>query len=141
MTLQSTFNRLLLGCLTLTLCASALAFAFNAQDTTLGRAYYDGQSELMAQVLGHDEPLPPAAARCINCHEGSNAPGPELDARLLLQPTARRGGPPSRYDEASFCRAVSEGVDAAWVQLPREMPRYALGATECRALWAYLSQR
>ncbi len=102
LTLRSTFNRLLLGCLTLTLCAGALAYAVNAQDAALGRAYFDGNQQLRAQILGHDEDLPAEAARCINCHEGSSAVGPALDARLLLQPAARRGGPPSRYDETSF---------------------------------------
>ena len=140
MKLQSALNRLLLGGIGLVLCGGALAYAMHAQEAALGRALYDGQHDLNAQLQGHDEPLPPLAARCINCHEGAGALAPRLDARHLLQPQARRGGPPSRYDEDSFCRLLRDGIDPAWVQLPREMPRYDIQAMDCRALWAYLTQ-
>ncbi|MBL8330295.1 MAG: hypothetical protein JNJ71_15755 [Rubrivivax sp.] len=141
LTLRSAPNRLLLGGVIMALCGGALAFAMSAEDAALGRALYDGQRALPAQLRGHDEALPAHAARCINCHEGSSAIAPALSARSLLQPQARRGGPPSHYDEASFCRLLRDGVDPAWVLLPREMPRYEIPAQDCRALWSYLLQR
>ena len=52
----------------------------------------------------------------------------------------RRNGPPSRFDEASFCRLLRTGVDPADIVVPRAMPRYAIDDTDCRALWAYLSR-
>jgi hypothetical protein len=134
-------GRLLPVSLVLALCASAVALAISAQHASLGRSYYDGTRTLSARIAGHDDLLPPSAVGCINCHEGSTALGRALDGRRLLQAHARRGGPPSRYDESSFCRALNQGIDAAWVQLPREMPRYLLAQRECRALWAYLSAR
>jgi hypothetical protein len=106
-----------------------------------GRELFDGRRHLNAHTPGHAQALPAAATRCINCHEGAGAMGPQLSAASLTQPEARRGGPPSRYDESAFCRALREGTDAAWVQLHRAMPRYAIAEPECQALWAYLSTR
>lgn len=138
--LGSGFQRWLLGAVTVSLCGGALAYAMGAQVSSQGRAMYDGQKALSGQVIGHDDALPAAAARCINCHEGSTAIAPRLDASLLLKPQARRGGPPSRYDEAAFCRLLRDGLDPAFVQLPREMPRYAIETPDCNALWTYLTR-
>jgi hypothetical protein len=138
--LGSRFHRLLLGAVTVSLCGGALGYAMGAQVSTAGRALYDGQQALSAHVFGHDDPLPPLAARCINCHEGIGAIAPRLDAQLLLNPQARRGGPPSRYDEAAFCRLLRDGLDSAFVQLPREMPRYTIETPDCNALWTYLTR-
>lgn len=138
--LGSVFQRLLLGTVTVSLCGGAVACAMSAQLSSHGRALYDGQRALSAQVAGHDDPLPADAARCINCHEGSGAIAPALNARLLLKPQARRGGPPSLYDEAAFCRLLRDGLDPAFVQLPREMPRYAIETPDCNALWTYLTR-
>jgi hypothetical protein len=106
-----------------------------------GAELYDGRRALVARLRGHDEALPPAAARCINCHEGPQAIGPALDGQLLLQKQARRGGPPSRYDELSLCRLLREGTDPAHVMLPRAMPRYEIGDADCAALWSHLVRR
>lgn len=106
-----------------------------------GLALYLGQAPLPAQLRGHEEALPGHAARCSNCHEGAQPIGPRLDAAWLAQPQARRGGPPSRYDAASLCRLLREGIDPAKVLVSRAMPRYTLTDSDCAALWAHLLSR
>ena len=122
-----------------------------------GQALYEGSRPLTARLVGHEQDLPPQATRCVNCHSGSSAIAPALTPERLTRhlprrggpffrvPTEpgefRRGGPPSRYDEASFCRLLRSGVDPAWVLLPRAMPRYTLPDRECRELWLALSTR
>ncbi|MBK9136806.1 MAG: hypothetical protein IPM15_21265 [Betaproteobacteria bacterium] len=124
--------------------AGALAAAFGIGDLLVrreGAALYEGRQPLVAHVRGHEQPLPQAAARCTNCHEGAQAIGPRLDERTLAQPLPRRGGPPSRYDAAALCRLLREGIDPAAVLLPRAMPRYQIDARACDALWAHLRSR
>lgn len=117
-----------------------------AGDGRLGGALYAGGVPLQARLLGHTEPLPDEAARCSNCHGAAGARrdaarpfAPALNREHLLQPQRRRGGPPSRYDEHSFCRALRDGIDPAWVTLPRAMPRYRLDDAQCAALWSHLT--
>lgn len=109
-----------------------------------GSALWRGERPLVARIAGHTSPLPPQAARCINCHgqaeaTRSDAPIPVLTASHLRQATARRGGPSSRYDAATFCQVLRSGVDPAAVLLPRAMPRYEIGEADCTALWQYLT--
>lgn len=132
-------RRLLLG-LSAALCAAAAVWVFDASAAARGLALYGGRAALEARILGHADALPAEASRCVNCHAGQTTLGTPLDAAHLLRPLARRGGPPSRYDEATFCRVLREGIDPAWVQLPREMPRYTLSDEDCRALWWHLSR-
>jgi hypothetical protein len=139
MSLRSALNRLLLGGVTLALCGGALAYAMNAQDAVYGHALYVGEHELNGQLPDEAAPLPRDVARCINCHEGADDVAPALNARHLLQPQARRGGPPTRFDETRFCQLLREGVDPAGRELARDMPRYALAPGDCRALWTYLT--
>jgi hypothetical protein len=65
--------------------------------------------------------------------------GPVLSAQTLQTATPRRGGPASFYNQAAFCRVLQDGIDPAWVQLKRAMPRYRLSESECRGLWIYLT--
>ncbi|MFM2054002.1 MAG: hypothetical protein RL456_2039 [Pseudomonadota bacterium] len=112
-----------------------------------GRALWQGEWALTARLAGDAAVLPVQASRCVNCH-GEGATGPDAGARPapalhrahLLDGIARRGGPPSRYDEAAFCRLLRTGVDPAAVLLPRAMPRYELGDADCAALWAHLTR-
>lgn len=124
--------------------ASALLLALPAYAGGVGEALYCGSTALPAQLRGHSEPLPPAAARCANCHE-ADAKGqrfaPPLTGDSLTRPQARRGGPPSAYGEAEFCEALRTGIDPAQVLLRKAMPIYTLSAAECAELWGYLSQR
>lgn len=109
-----------------------------------GREAFTGQRPLVAVMPGHRQPLPATAARCSNCHAAPGLPaagsfGPRLNASHLLRDLPRRGGPPSRYDAASLCRALREGVDPAGVLLADAMPRYQLDELACRQLWTLLT--
>lgn len=135
--------------------------------TAAGRALFEGQTALQGQLTGHTRPLPAAAVRCSNCHRRESAPpagvaasdaaaaaasnassaaddaarsfGSWLGAEALQTAQPRRGGPPSRYDAASLCKLLREGIDPAWVVIDRAMPRYEIADAQCQALWAFLS--
>lgn len=112
----------------------------------LGQALFEGSPpqpdrQLAGRIAGHDRDLPPEAARCANCHTstpGTAGFGPALHAGTLVQALARRGGPPSTYEEASLCRLLREGIDPAWVMVNQAMPRYDATDAQCAALWAWL---
>jgi hypothetical protein len=116
-----------------------------------GRRLFHGEVPLRAAIVGHDERLPTDAARCANCHENAPTPragdaaletlGPALDRVSLTSLAPRRGGPPSSYDQRSFCRVLAEGIDPAHVMIPQTMPRYAMTNDECEALWTFLTAR
>ncbi len=143
-----------------TACASAAALAAvlvtpgtaasNDGAVQRGLQLYAGAAPLQGTITGHAAPLPPGAARCINCHalgtagpaRAASAPssfGPLLTRERLTQRIARRGGPPSAYDETNFCRLLRSGIDPAYVLIPRDMPRYTLADADCRSLWLYLN--
>jgi len=120
-----------------------------------GLQLFHGGVPLTARLLGHDEPLPPEAVRCENCHRlesdpsppeksgGTAAPlvetvGPKLGPSSLTTPVERRGGPASVYTAEAFCRLLRQGLDPAQVMIPQLMPRYTLSDAECNALWTYL---
>jgi len=128
----------------------ATAPAADAVAHDLGRRLFGGEAMLRGTITGHQNALPALASRCVNCHSASAVPAtasattnpsfaPALTRQRLTELTARRGGPPSRYDEASFCRLLRTGIDPAYVLIPRNMPRYELPDADCRALWVYLS--
>jgi hypothetical protein len=86
--------------------------------------------------------LPAWTTRCINCHtrtESAAAFAPSLTPGNLLNAKSRRGGPPSRYDLATFCRAVKDGIDPASVVLRKSMPHYQISDVECAALWRFVT--
>ena len=137
--------------------AASVGAAAQAADIERGRRLFNGELPLPGIVSGHTSALPLLASRCVNCHTPGSAPplatssgsasgasqasfGPALNARLLLQDVRRRGGPPSRYDEAAFCKLLSTGVDPAYIIIPISMPRYPLPPADCSALWAFLTQ-
>jgi len=128
-------------------------------DRARGAQLFAGRLPLSATLQGQVEALPVEASRCINCHAPpdsvsasasasvSGSPsdplrtfGSPLGAKALTDAVSRRGGPPSRYDEVSLCRAVRLGTDPAQVMLPRAMPRYVMTDADCRVLWAYLTE-
>ena len=115
-----------------------------AGDARRGAELFDGSLPLTARIAGHAERLPAEATRCINCHranrDGRDAIAPLLTRQHLLELVARRGGPPSQYDERTFCRVLRSGIDPAWVILPRVMPRYEVDEATCSALWAHLTE-
>lgn len=111
-----------------------------------GRALFVGTEPLTAKIRGHQSNLPPEVVRCETCHgDGARtaAPNqgapPRLDRSLLLRPLARRGGPPSSYDLASFCRMLRTGADPAYVLVARDMPTYDIDDAACAALWEFLT--
>ncbi len=123
------------------------------REAALGARAFDGRAPLEARIEGHLAALPGNAAACANCHLPSATPlgaagepraaaslGPILDRERLTERLARRGGPPSRFDERSFCRLLRTGEDPAGVILPRAMPRYEIDDADCRRLWRYLTR-
>lgn len=120
-----------------------------------GQRLFVGIEPMRGTISGHQSVLPPLASRCVNCHAPGSGTGkarpasapptntsfaPLLTPAYLTGPVARRGGPPSRYDEAAFCRALRTGIDPAYVIVSHSMPRYELSEAECRALWRHLTE-
>lgn len=143
-------------------CALLLSLAgCDGREAALGRALFVGEQPLVATVAGTADLLPPDASRCANCHvageaaaaadaagataaaesEATRTFGPPLTAATLRTSTSRRGGPPSRYDVASFCRLLRTGVDPAYVLIDTAMPRYRVDDAGCAALWRHLAGR
>jgi hypothetical protein len=124
-----------------------LLCAQTAAGNPRGHDLFSGAAPLRGSIIGHNNALPPQGARCINCHAvGSAAPaassasfGPLLTRRHLTGLVARRGGPPSRYDQRAFCRLLRQGLDPATVMIARAMPRYDISEADCQALWLLLS--
>jgi hypothetical protein len=120
-----------------------------------GKALFAGDVPLKARMVGHDTDLPSMAVRCSNCHSRQPVPsavatsptadlslprdtfGSSLSRLSLLDKRSRRGGPPSRYQEASFCRVLREGIDPASVMIAQTMPRYRVTDEECHQLWTF----
>jgi ABC-type branched-subunit amino acid transport system substrate-binding protein len=148
----------LAGCVALLLAAVASAaeprgIAGDAQQIELGRRLFhegrNAQGEPVRALLGASVvPLAGPAVACGNCHgadgrgrpEGGVVP-PDITWDELTKPyghqhpSGRRHGP---FDQRSFARAVTEGVDPDGGRIDAAMPRYALSASETAALWAYL---
>ena len=122
--------------------ASALADASAAT----GRRMFFGDASLQGAIVGHPEALPPRLAACANCHVGAAGGlgaasfGPRLDGPRLTEARGRRGGPPSAFSPASFCRMLRTGVDPASIVITRQMPRYALNDNQCLGLWHFLTE-
>ena len=116
-------------------------------DVERGRDLFSGREALGGKLRHHASGLPASVVACRNCHAAGSQPGPEgsraprIDRALLLVARARRGGPPSAYDEASFCVLLRSGVDPAHVLIAREMPVYAADDAQCRSLWRFSTEK
>ncbi len=124
-------------------------------DAAVGRALFEGRTELRGKIRGHSTVLPSHASRCSNCHLTAEPPasaasaasasrltqtfGPVLTPTQLTALRARRGAPPSRYDLPAFCTLLRTGVDPGKVVLARTMPLYELDDRSCQALWTHLT--
>lgn len=121
-------------------CAGVQAAA--AGDAQRGERIFTG-----AEALPQQGPivLPAPMAACAQCHARSGAArlevkrAPPLTAAWLLQARARRGGPPSAFDQASFCAALRSGIDPQSIVMRKSMPRFEISSAQCTALWTYLS--
>lgn len=141
---------------TIAMIAAALAASASAADDSaveLGRRiYHEGRTlrgEPVRALLGAaSSPMSGSAVACGNCHgadgrgrpEGAVLP-PDITWDELTKPyghqhaSGRRHGP---FDERSFARAVTEGVDPNGGRIDAAMPRYALSVSEVAALASYL---
>jgi ABC-type branched-subunit amino acid transport system substrate-binding protein len=118
-----------------------------------GRAVYlRGESpsgnEIKAAVGELD--LPASTVTCAGCHgargegktEGGVTAGSLVWSHLLksyghTHPTGRKHGP---FNESSFIRAVTGGVDPSGNELLAAMPRYRMSAEDMAAVIAYLKR-
>lgn len=124
----------------------------DVQPLDLGRRLFheglDARGEPVRALLSAAVPLTGPAVACANCHgadgrgrpEGGVLP-PDVTWDELTKPyghqhpSGRRHGP---FDERTFARALTEGLDPAGNRMDAAMPRYSLSASEIAALVTYL---
>jgi mono/diheme cytochrome c family protein len=136
------------------LAAFVFAAAAAAAEGEAGRRIYTealtpSGAPLRALVGIGRTPIAGAAVACRNCHgaDGRGRPEagvtpPQITWDELTKPYGRVRGSRKRgaFDERSFHRAVTEGLDPAGNVLDWAMPRYSLSAGEAAALVAYLKR-
>ena len=124
---------------------AAGAFTSPESSISTGRRMFLGESPLEGTIASHTELLPARTVACANCHLGvglasGGSFAPVLSQSGLTQPSGRRGGPPSEFALASFCRMLRTGVDPASILITRRMPRYTLSDDQCLDLWHFLME-
>ena len=123
------------------------------QQERRGRAIYlrgESASGRELKALVGEVDVPAATMTCAGCHgargegktEGGVTAGNLTWANLIkpyghTHPTGRKHGP---FDEASFVRAVSEGIDPAKNVMLAAMPHYQMSAEDMADLVAYLKR-
>jgi hypothetical protein len=133
--------------LALAAATAVLAGSTTASDGKRGEAMFLGKEPLVGAIRGHRSNLPPEVVRCRNCHNrgeqkaSPQASAPPIGRSLLLNLQRRRGGPPSSYDAASFCKLLRTGVDPAYILISRVMPVYVVDDAQCESLWEFLVER
>jgi hypothetical protein len=139
--------RLVAACVLLQ-AASAEACEKSGDDASAaGCRMFFGETPLQGTIAEHDRPLPPEVVACANCHSrdtrstSGEAFAPILSRSMLIEPRRRRGGPPSQFSAASFCRLLHTGVDPAYIVISRRMPRYVLDDEQCLHLWQYVLEQ
>jgi ABC-type branched-subunit amino acid transport system substrate-binding protein/cytochrome c553 len=116
------------------------------------RLYQRGESvdggEVTAVLAAQGVEIPATAMPCGSCHgrdgrgraEGGVVPA-DLRWQRLRAPAVRSDGKPrSAYDERSFVRAVTLGIDPDGTPLHPVMPRYRLRHGDAQDLLAYVQQ-
>jgi hypothetical protein len=117
-----------------------------ASGSHAGEGLFAGKEPLKATIRGHQSSLPLDVATCNGCHDVGNreaaaaTSAPRIDRSLLLEARERRGGPPSSYDVASFCKMLRTGIDPAYVLVARVMPTYEVSDAQCASLWRFLTE-
>jgi hypothetical protein len=125
----------------------ALLPDLSAASVQRGDALYQGKEPLHGRIRGHEDLLPPSAVTCANCHSAkstsrlSSKPAPQLNRAWFSEMRQRHGGPPSTYNQASFCKLLRTGIDPVFVLVDREMPIYDLDDSQCADLWDYLNAK
>lgn len=109
-----------------------------------GEAIFVGHEPIQGTIRGHRSSLPPDTVKCVNCHKAKDpqsppSPAPVLTRSLLFDKIPRRGGPPSSYDAASFCKMLRSGIDPAYILISRVMPVYDVDDAQCASLWGFLT--
>jgi ABC-type branched-subunit amino acid transport system substrate-binding protein len=123
------------------------------QQERRGRAIYlrgESPSGREIEALVGDLDVPAATLTCAGCHgargegktEGGVTAGDLTWANLTkpyghTHPTGRQHGP---FDEASFARAISQGLDPSENVLLAAMPRYRMSPADVADLLAYLKR-
>ncbi|QOZ83630.1 hypothetical protein DXT74_11435 [Chromobacterium sp. Rain0013] len=135
-----------LGGLACALALLGIPCAAGGEEAPAGGRLFYGQVALIGQLYVHNRPLGAEYVRCANCHRLQDQAraegrfGPDLGAKFLTEPSARRGGPERAYTEQSFCEMLRTGKDPTAILISTDMPRYRLSAAECRALWLFLQE-
>jgi hypothetical protein len=145
---MTVFSRRILCVGPILVCALVAISGCHDPEQARGRKLFVGDLPLAGRIAGHSEILPEIATRCVNCHTvngaaastPTNAFGTGLSAASLQSSMPRRGGPPSRFDQATMCRLLRTGIDPASIIVPRSMPLYDATDEECHALWSYLTR-
>jgi ABC-type branched-subunit amino acid transport system substrate-binding protein len=114
-----------------------------------GKAIYlRGESrsggDITAKIAGMD--VPASTLTCAGCHgvrgegktEGGVTAGNLRWSHLLEPHTHPTGRRHAAFDQASFARAVSDGVDPAGNELAVAMPRFQMSSEDMADLVAYL---
>jgi len=114
--------------------------------------FFDGlrasAEPLTANVGAASVPVPATALPCAGCHGRDGLGRPEGGVRptnITWQNLAKEYGGATElgrrwqgYDEDSFLRAVSAGIDSAGNKLDSSMPRYNISRRDARDLITYL---
>ncbi len=150
--------RAFVGLAAAVLCAAAQSASGSpeplASDERAGRRLYlqgvtPSGEPLRALVGAGNMPLSGAAVACGNCHgaDGRGRPEagvvpPDITWAELTKPYGHTHGHRKHgaFGQASFARAVNEGLDPQGNRLDAAMPRYALSRSELAALTAYLER-
>jgi hypothetical protein len=133
----------------LTVAALAASLAARADQSCdpndTGCLIFSGQRAIPAHLRDDDRALPAWTTRCVNCHTATGSPStafaPPLTHDSLLLAASRRGGPPTAYDQASFCSVLRGGIDPAHVLLRKSMPLFQASDEDCAALWRFVAGR
>jgi ABC-type branched-subunit amino acid transport system substrate-binding protein len=132
--------------------APAQARGLTPQERRGKAVYHRGESPSGGEVVAviGELDVPGSTVSCAGCHglkgegktEGGVTAGALTWAHLLkpyghTHPSGRKHGP---FDEASFVRAVTNGVDPDGNELLVAMPRYKMPAADMADLVAYLKR-
>lgn len=145
----------LLGGLLLGGSAAAAALELTAEEAAGKQIYLHGTSAsanalIHARVGAVGTAMPASVVPCVGCH-GSDGRGrreggvrpPDITWRRLSAPYGQKlpgGRRHPAYGEASFARALSEGVDPAGNRLDPAMPRFVMSQRDMASLIAYIKR-